>query len=162
MSKALNLSRTTFVLSLILAFFTGIGLDQLIQHYYASKSPVPGGDWKSIWVSNEGSLQINLSSIALRNSAVTTWIREDKANHASPMYGLTILTRATIDCESRFVSIHEQRVLDPGMNVVFSNITNDGPSEPKTFSTIMSLNLICGMRPAKNSPSQKQDYMNMI
>ena len=158
-NSLINISKRVFVLCIVFSFCLGIALDQAYTHYKDSNLVIPKGDWKSIWVGQDSALQINLSLAEIDETSVTLWIREDKSVILPESFTLTIITKATIDCASRFVSIHEQRVLDQNMNVILMHENNDNPAEPTSFSTYMTLNLICGLNPTKNTHSSKNDYL---
>lgn len=159
-----NMPPLRFALSICFAFLLGIFSAQL--YHRKMVGPIPNGVWVSIWTGSVSSIQLNITNSELETNSVTGWFREDRMQPflgKSGVYGKTIISRATIDCTTGMVAIHEQRLYNGAMDIILEEKFNELPREPVELSMMISRLMICGesVKKPSDKSEQRQKYVNV-
>lgn len=144
-TSSIQITKFRFTAYLILAFLVGLLTAQQVAK--SLEGPVPGGNWISIWTGSFSSLQLNTSTMDVKNGVVTSWIREDRQKTFTGLSGAsgrTIISKVSIDCTSRTVGIAEQRSFDAFLGLNQQVFTESTPKIPSDLMTGLLTLLICG------------------
>jgi hypothetical protein len=94
------------------------------------------------------SLQLNISSVKVKNNTINMWVREDRKVEFSGSAGLpgnTLISRITIDCNSLYSVVEEQRTFDKWMSHKSTSVNDDTSlKEPTELMSAISAITLCG------------------
>jgi hypothetical protein len=145
------------VLTLVFAFAIGFALARVLESF--NESAVFNGKWISLWAGNATSLQMNITTMKISDRAITAWIREDRQTiflGQTGVVGRTIISKVTLDCAKRLVTVHEQRGFDQYMSPIQQSQLESIALPPIDTMSILSTLVICGPDPAVKAEPKQQ------
>jgi hypothetical protein len=163
--KLPNIFAKLELISILGAFLTGLIIGTSVHTTNPPISThVPQGTWASMYIWNGMVLQLNVDKDQMKmTDTLTVWIKEDRTDNfksVSGLIGSSIISKVSLDCSKKEITVLEQRAFDGFMVWKATKIIQEPVATHGTDPmTRISLMVMCHIEPeaAPDTQEQKQE-----
>ena len=157
-----QISRTFFLVGIIISFFIGIFLSTTILKEFRS-DPIPEGAYITYYSADGFDFQYNKDSIIISKDTATFWVRRDNVVWFETELGgmaKTAFTHIIVNCKTSETTILEQRNFDDKLIYIntISGKDNKNSTNPAGIINQVAGFIACG--PLKAKVSEEKNEMD--